>query len=184
MPHNATCMMQPIIDDPLEKPSVKTEQDRVQLWTMVTLGMAIALLGNNLRVLYDPFPVYFVDLNGFQIETDTGIHFLIFTFGMLFYARNTLQIQPNFSSFLAAWLSFASGFLAIVLFRSVDIFVTYSIQGIWQPLLRAAILMGAYCGVVSFLYFSIKKRGSLVIALAALAGWVVLSWVLNHFWKV
>jgi hypothetical protein len=41
-----------------------------------------------------------------------------------------------------------------------------------------------YCSVVSFLYFSIKKRDSLGIALAALAGWVVLSWVLNHFWKV
>ncbi len=184
MPHNATCMTQPIIDDPLEKPFTKTEQDRVQLWTMVTLGMAIALLGNNLRVLYDPFPMFCVDLNGIQIETDTGIHFLIFTFGMLFFSRNTLQIQPNFSSLRAVWLSFASGFLAIVLFRSVDIFVTYSIQGIWQPLLRSAILMGTYCSVVSFLYFSIKKRGSLVIALAALACWVVLSWVLSHFWKV
>jgi len=177
-------MSQPIIDDPLEKDAVKPEHDRAQQWTMVTLGMAIALLGNNLRIIYDPFPAYLVDWNGIQIETDAAIHFLIFTLGMVYFARKVLQNEPDFLIARAVWLSFISGFFAIVLFQSVDVFVTYSISGIWQSLLRSAIMMGAYCGVVCYIYFAFKKRGTLGIAIGALMAWVAFSWVLLHYWKV
>jgi hypothetical protein len=137
-----------------------------------------------LRIIYDPFPAYLVDWNGFRIETDASIHFFIFTLGMWYYARNLLQNEPNFMPFRAVRLSFASGFLAIALFQSVDIFVTYSISGIWQSLLRSAVMMGAYCSVVCYMYFAFKKKGDLGIATLALMAWLAFSWVLLHFWKV
>lgn len=158
-------MSQSVLDEPIEKPNRQPEHDRLQAWTMLTLALAIVLLGNNLRVLFDPFPSILLDQFGILITTTQFIYWLVFSTGALLWTQHQVSIQPGVRPWKVIVLSAISAFFALLTVKSVAIFAAFSIAGVWVPFLQEGFFMGIYSASLSAAYGAIRFRWNSLPAL-------------------
>jgi hypothetical protein len=163
-------MPNPILDDPQDLDDQSNGKTSARYWLVAGMGMAILLLANNLRDIYYPLPEYMFADSVAKFPVNGLILFSIYTLGTVLHMEALLRSTPRPGRAEAVKNAFFSGLLAICAFKSVQLFVSLSLNSLRLEEVLDIAFFSVYCAVIAFLWYSFRQKKGCLPGLLFFAG--------------
>lgn len=151
-------MSTPILDDPQGLDNQYDAKNTTRYWLIAGMGMAILLLANNLKDIYNPWPVYLYDWGEIRLETNRLVFFVVFTAGMIWLMEALLRLKPVPSKPVAALNAVYSSLLAVFAHHSIQIFASLDLTDLLAFQLFSIFLTVLYCVVIALIWFGFRQK--------------------------